>query len=225
MKITLKFLKELSANNNREWFQQNKAKYEASQDEMVAFADSLLTEMNKVDVIATSSGNRSLHRIYRDVRFRKDKTPYKTNRSGFFTRDGAERRGGYYFHISPKETFIMGGFFGSNAEDLLHIRNQISAYSDPLRQVLASDEFKNTFGTLQGEQLKSSPRGFPKDHEEIDLLRYKQFIVRKDFTKKEVLSKGFHVTMAAGLSAMLPFFEVMTDYLTTDLNGEPIFGI
>lgn len=222
METTLNFLKDLSSNNSREWFQTNRVRYEACQNEMVEFADSLIKEMNKVDVIQNPSGKRSIHRIYRDVRFKKDKTPYKTNRSGFLIREGRERRGGYYFHMSPKETFAMGGFFGPNSEDLLHIRNQIAAYSDPIHGVIDSQTFKGFFGELHGTKLKTSPRGFPKDHEEIDLLRYKQFILRKDFTMDHVVSKEFHLMMADAFERMLPFFDVMTDYLTTDLNGEPI---
>lgn len=222
MQTTLTFLTDLSQNNNREWFLTNKPRYEDCQTEMITFADKLLEEMNKVDVIATPSAKKAIHRIYRDVRFKKDKTPYKNNRSGFLTRAGTERRGGYYFHISPLESFVMGGFFNPNAEDLLHIRNQIAEYADPLREVIHSKHFKEMFGQLDGRQLKTAPRGFPKDHEELDLLRYKQFIVRHDFTQKEVLSEDFHQTVASAFAAMLPFFDVMTDYLTTDLNGESL---
>jgi uncharacterized protein (TIGR02453 family) len=222
MKQTLAFLTALDQNNHREWFQANKAGYDASYQEMLAFTAALIGEMGKHDVLEPRSAKQSLFRIHRDVRFSSDKTPYKNNWGGFLKRAGAHRRGGYYFEIGPKASFVMGGFFAPNAADLLHIRNQLALYADPLREVLASEAFKTTFGALRGNQVKSAPRGFPKDHENIDLLRYRQFLVRHDFTRDEVLSEDFPTVMARTFAKMLPFFQVMTDYLTTDLNGESL---
>ena len=170
MRSTFSFLKDLDQNNNREWFQDNKSRYGESHLEMITFADKLLQEMNIHDVIATPSGKKSLYRIYRDVRFGKDKTPYKTNWGGGLKRAGADRRGGYYYQIGLKENFVMGGFFGPNAQDLLHIRNQFAQDASMLRDVIASDRFKSFFGELLGTQLKSSPRGFGIDHPDVDLL-------------------------------------------------------
>ena len=130
MQTTLSFLTKLSNNNNREWFHANKSAYQASHEEMISFADQLLKEMNKHDVIETSTGKKSLNRIYRDVRFKKDKTPYKTHWGGGLYRAGAERRGSYYYHIGLEGSFVMGGFFGPNSQDLLHIRNQLAQYAD-----------------------------------------------------------------------------------------------
>jgi uncharacterized protein (TIGR02453 family) len=221
---TLSFLKQLKQNNNREWFEENKKTYETSQREMIAFADALLTEMNKFDKIETPSGKKSLFRIYRDVRFSKDKQPYKTNRSGSFSRAGAERRGGYYFSIAPGNSMIGGGFYGPNAEDLLLLRQKIEQDADPLRKVLQSKAFKSYFGELQGEQLKTAPKGFDKEDPNIDLLRYKNFYVMHRFSNKEVLADDFVKQAATGLKKLLPFFEVMSMYLTTDLNGESTIG-
>ena len=222
MKTALAFLKDLERNNNREWFQENKSSYDAAHQEMIGFAEALIGEMHQYDVLEPRSAKQSLFRIYRDVRFSKNKAPYKNNWAGFLKRAGAERRGGYYFQLSPKESFVMGGFFGPNAQDLLHIRNQLAQDADPLRDVISSENFKTVFGELRGEQVKTAPRGFPKDHENIDLLKFKQFLVRHDFKNAEVLSKDFSETMAKAFSAMIPFFDVMTDYLTTDLNGESV---
>ena len=172
MKAIFEFLKLLDKNNNRPWFQGNKAKYESSYAEMIDFADNLLGEMNSHDYIETSSGKKSLYRIYRDVRFGKDKTPYKTNWAGGMKRAGAENRGGYYYQVGPKGSFVMGGFFGPNKEDLLHIRKQIDQDSDQLNGILNSTQFKDFFGTLGGSKLKTAPRGFEKDSPNIDLLRY-----------------------------------------------------
>lgn len=219
MQKSLSFLSDLTENNNREWFQDNKPAYEASHEEMIEFADRLLNEMNKHDVIETPTGKKSLFRIYRDVRFSKDKTPYKTHWAGRFRRAGADRRGGYYYHIGPDEAFVMGGFFDPNAQDLLHFRNQIASDADPLRAALQSKGFKETFGELLGEQLKTAPKGFEKDHPEIDLLRYKQYIIRHDFTRKQVNDLNFPKIMSDAFKEIRPFLDCMTEMITTDLNG------
>ena len=114
---------------------------------------------------------------------------------------------------------IAGGFWGPNKDDLLHIRKQISQDPVPLREVINSQKFKNTFGAIEGEQLKTSPKSFDKEDPSIDLLRYKQFILRRDFSETQVLSPDFAKTVSDGFHQMRPFFDYMTDILTTDLNG------
>ena len=218
-KQTFQFLKDLGNHNNREWFKQNKTVYEASKAEMLEFADELIFLMNKNDKIVNESGKKSIYRIHRDVRFSKDKAPYKTYWGGHLSRLGADRRGGYHFQVGPGNSAIMGGFFGPNAEDLLRIRQQIDADPEPLREVLASKVFKGYFGEMVGDQVKTAPKGFKKDNENIDLLRYKQFLLKHDFKNSEVLSRDFVTKLADGLQQMIPFFDVMTSYLTTDLNG------
>lgn len=215
----LDFLQDLQQHNQREWFGANKARYDEALGQMVRFAGALLTEMNKLDVIQTVSGKSSLHRIYRDVRFSKDKRPYKNNFSGRFKRATALRRGGFYFHVQPGESFVGGGFWGPNAQDLKHLRDQLAADDSLLRTVLHSDSFVTVFGELSGEELKTAPRNFSIDHPAIDLIRKKQFLVKKSFTDEEALSVNFHIKMAEAFEAMLPFFDAMTEYLTTDLNG------
>lgn len=221
---TLQFLKDLSKNNNREWFQDNKKRYEASHEEMIEFAEELLRRLNEKDQIETPSGKKSLFRIYRDVRFSKNKEPYKTNRSGSFRRAGADRRGGYYFSIAPGNSMIGGGFYGPSKDDLQHIRQQIEMDAAPLREALAKPSFKKYYGELLGEQLKTAPRGFDPTDPNIDLLRYKSFYVMHSFTDEEVLSSDFVDRVADGLFKLSPFFDAMTDYLTTDLNGESIIA-
>ncbi len=219
---TLNFLQDLKANNQKSWFEQNRDRYEQSQAEMTRFAEEVMRLMAGFDVLETQSGKKSLYRIYRDIRFSKDKTPYKTFRSGYFRRSGAERRGGYVFHIEPENTYISGGFYGPNKEDLRLIRQQIAQDAQPLRSVLAAAPFREYFGKMLGEQLKTAPQGFDKAHPEIDLLRYKQFIIQHDFTNEEVLAADFEEKVAKGFSKMLPFFQAMTEYLTTNLNGESL---
>ncbi len=220
---TFDFLNDLKENNHKEWFQANKKRYEASHAEVIAFADELLSQVNEFDVIETASGKKSLMRIYRDIRFSKDKTPYKSHWAGGFRRAGADRRGGMYFHIQPgNKSMIGGGFWGPNKEDLLLIRNQIASDAQPLRDVLSSEAFTSYFGRMNGEQVKTAPKGFAKDHENIDLLKYKQYLISKTFSDDEVLSADFVGLVAKGFKQMLPFFDCFTDYLTTTLNGESI---
>lgn len=220
--LTFDFLRDLARNNYKDWFDENKVRYEHSKSELVNFAENLIQAVSQYDQISTSSGKKCLYRIFRDVRFSKDKTPYKTHWSGGLARATAYRRGGFYFQIEPGATFIGGGFWGPNSEDLLHLRKQIEADAAPLRKVLESKTFKSTWGELHGDKVKTAPKGFSKEHENIDLLRHKSFIVRHDFTDKEVLSPDFVDKITSAYFDILPFFDVMTQYLTTNLNGENI---
>lgn len=219
---TFTFLKNLKENNNKDWFDANKSEYQKQFESMIFFADGLLQRMNTHDVIETSSGKKSLHRIYRDTRFSKEKTPYKNNWSGGFSRATKERRGGYYYHIEPGNTFVAGGFFGPNAEDLKRIRDEISRDSSELRGILSSKEFKTNFGTLEGDQLKTAPKGFSVDDEAIDLLRFKQFLLIKKFKDKEVLDPTFIDEANHAFKNMRAFFDYMSEILTTDGNGNPL---
>src|ERR1700741_3620843 len=216
---SLDFLKAIKKNNDRDWFAKNKNKYLAELEHVTEFADALLIEMNKHDHIETPSGKKSLHRIYRDTRFSKNKTPYKTNWSGSFVRATKKLRGGYYFHIEVGNSFVGGGFWGPNPDDLKRIRDEFDMNGKAFRKILNSKSFKETFGTLQGEQLKTAPQGFEKDNPKIDLLRYKQFIIGKKFTDKEVLSEDFLKQVNDTFKKMRPFLDYMSEALTTDLNG------
>ncbi|WP_031530379.1 DUF2461 domain-containing protein [Dyadobacter crusticola] len=215
----LEFLRKLRDNNNRDWFNAHKNEYLEQLAYIEAFAEALLGEMNKHDVIETVSGKKSLQRIYRDTRFSQDKTPYKTNWSGGFTRATAQRRGGYYFHIEPGNSFVAGGFWAPEPRYMKLIRDDISFDPTPLRQIISSKEFVNTFGSLQGEQLKTTPKGFDPSDEAIDLLRYKQFLLQRRFTDKEVLSPGFLQEANQTYMRMRPFFDYMSEVLTSNADG------
>lgn len=213
------FLLALKKNNHRDWFNAHKTTFQKEQEQVELFAEALLRELNKHDVIETPSGKKSLHRIYRDIRFSNDKTPYKTNWSGNFKRATKYRRGGYYFHLEPGNSYIAGGFWAPNAPDMKRIRDDIAFDAAPLRKILKSKAFTTTFGTLKGEQLKTAPRGFEAENEAIDLLRYKQFLLIRKFTDKEVLSAGFLKEASQTFKNMRPFFDYMSEVLTTDTNG------
>ncbi len=221
-KANFNFLAKLKKNNDRDWFNANKEEYLEQHQNVIDFADGLLLEMNKHDNIETVSGKKSLFRIYRDVRFSKNKAPYKTHWAGGFKRATKQLRGGYYFHIEKGNTMVGGGFWQPNKEDLLRIREDIATDASGLRKVINSKSFKDTFGTLDGEQLKTSPKGFDKEHPDVDLLRYKQFIISKKFTDKEVLSPDFAKKVSDTFKKMRPFFDYMSESVTTDANGASI---
>lgn len=217
------FLKKLKENNNRDWFTENKALYTAQHEELISFADVLLQKISQHDSIETPTGKKSLYRIYRDVRFSKNKAPYKLNWAGGFKRATKHLRGGYYFHIEPgNKSMVAGGFWGPNKDDLARIREELAMDPTELRSILAEKNFVKHFETLKGEQLKSAPKGYPKDHSSIDLLRFKQYIFFKSFTDKEVLREDFADQLNASFKAMRPFLDYMSDVLTSDSNGTPI---
>jgi uncharacterized protein (TIGR02453 family) len=220
---SLDFLKRLKKNNNRPWFTAHKEQYLEALNNLETFAEALLTALNSHDLIETPSGKKSLHRIYRDTRFSSDKTPYKSNWSGRFTRATAARRGGYYFHIESGNSYIAGGFWGPNAQDIKRIRDEIAFDAAPLRKILNSKSLVSTFGELKGEQLKTAPKGFDITNEGIDLLRFKQFLLIKHFTDEEVLDASFVTQAAQTFKNMRPFFDYMSEVLTTDVNGVGVY--
>jgi uncharacterized protein (TIGR02453 family) len=218
-KSSLDFLNLIKKNNNRDWFNAHKDEFLKEQEHVERFAHELLMELNAHDSIETASGKKSLHRIYRDIRFSKEKTPYKTNWSGNFKRATKQRRGGYYFHIEPYNSFIAGGFWGPSNEDLKRIRDDFEFDDNPIRKILKNNKFISTFGTLQGEQLKTTPKGFDSDSKAIDLLRYKQFLLIRRFTDKDVLDPSFLKEANETFKNMRPFFDYMSEILSADING------
>jgi uncharacterized protein (TIGR02453 family) len=215
----LEFLKQIKKNNNRDWFNKKKEHYLKELENIERFADALLSEMNKHDVIETPTGKKSLHRIYRDIRFSKDKTPYNTHWGGSFTRATKKRRGSYYFHFEPGNSFVSGGFWGPEPADLKRIRDEFAYDDKPFRKILKSKSFVNMFGTLKGEQIKTTPKGFDPNDPAIDLLRYKQFRLVRTFDDKEVLAPDFLKKVNETFHAMRPFLDYMSEVLTTDVNG------
>ncbi len=222
-KKTLSFLKDLKSHNDRDWFNDQKDRYTSAHENMIEFASALIQEMGKHDELVPMSGKQSLFRIYRDVRFSKDKSPYKTAFAGRMKRASKMRRGGYYYHIEPGNTVIAGGFWGPDSKDIKRIREEIAVDSTPLRNIITDKNFKKYFGELSGHQLKSAPQGYSKSHPDIDLLRYKQFLlVRTIEDDKLVTSDLFLQEMTNTYLQMRPFFDYMSLILTTDANGEVI---
>ena len=217
---TLKFLKDLSNNNNRDWFEAHKPTYLAAHKNMCAFVDELIYEMNKHDELDNTSGKKSLFRIYNDVRFSKDKSPYKARFAFTFSRSTKLKRGGYYCNLKPGGSFVGCGYFGPNAQDLYRLRQDIDLNYHHWNKLLKSKAIAGTFGPLQGDAVLTAPRGFDKNHPGIALLRHKQFIFRHYFTDEEVTSPGFLNLVNKTFKAVRPFFDYTSEVLTTDLNGE-----
>lgn len=218
-KSTFEFLNDLKKHNNRDWFNRKKDRYLVELGHMVVFAHNLLKLMRTHDELENTSGKSTLFRIYKDVRFSKDKSPYKTSWSGAFKRASKKRRGGYYFHLEPGNSFAAGGFFGPNADDLKRIRMDIDRNQEDWEKILSTKKIKGTFGKLGGEKLITAPQGYAKDHPAIELLRHKSFVLKHNFTDKEVLSADFPKLLNNTFKNLRPFFDYMSDVLTTDLNG------
>lgn len=218
-KAELDFLSELEKNNNRDWFTENKKRFENHQKVIKTFFQEINEEFGKQDSIE----KMQIHRIYRDIRFSKNKTPYKINFSVSFDRTKPHLRGGYYLHIQPGGSFVGGGFWEPNAEDLNRIRKEFEMDDEEIRAIIADANFKKFFGELKGEELKTAPKGFDKTHPAIDLIRKKQYLISRSFTDKEVTSENFKTEVLATFNAMRPFFDYMSDVLGTNLNGESLY--
>jgi len=213
-----KFFSSLRENNNRAWFEQHKPEFKDLESEVKEFCVQLFDQINLHD----SLEGWKLMRIYRDVRFSKNKTPYKTNFGIAFRRAQPNARGSYYLHISPEDCFLACGFWGPEPKDLLRIRKELGVSGDEFREILNEPSFKSTWGELVGEELKSAPRGFDKQHPEIDLIRKKQFLFMIRFEDNEVEKNDFSERVNSALQEVRPFVDFMSDVLTTDLNGESL---
>lgn len=193
MEKVLQFLRELSANNNREWFEANKKRYEESRDKVLFVTDVLLNEIRKFDTeIPVMDPKKCMFRIYRDVRFSKDKQPYKTNFGSFIAKGGRKSESaGYYFHIEPEGSFMGGGVYMPQGESLKAIRQHISRFPEEFLEITSHPDFKAFFPEMYDHQLKTAPKGFPKDHTYIHLLRYKSYVFTVPVTDNELTSGNF----------------------------------
>lgn len=181
---TLVFLKDLAGNNDREWFTTNKERYLAAKADAERMAGALIRETAAFDPpVAGLAPRNCLFRIYRDVRFSKDKSPYKTHLGLWLSPSGRNSGGpGYYLHIEPGASFLAGGYWMPPADHLKAIRQEIDYNGAELRRLMASASFRKYFGEFDRESaLKTAPQGYPKDHPEIELLRLKSFTLSHSF--------------------------------------------
>lgn len=210
------FLKELKQNNNREWMQDNKKRHLANEKMLKEFYSGIEKGLNETDKIAKIK----IFRINRDLRFTPNKTPYNVHRSASFSRAGQHRRGGYYLRLEPGNSMVAGGFFNPEPKDLRRIRKEFEMDSSEIREILNNSKFKKSFkGFTTESAVKTAPRGFDKDHENIDLIRLNKFVLRHHFTDEEVASENFLESVLKQYELLRPFFDYMSSVLTTDLNG------
>lgn len=219
-KEVIRFLKELKANNNRDWFAEHKKRFKDVEASAKGFYSALNDRLNDHDEIE----KLKMFRIYRDVRFSKDKSPYQPHFAGSFSRAGAHRRGGYYLRVRPGESFIAVGFWQPNPKDLMRIRKEFENDATEFRKIIEDRNFKKIWGQLEGEEVKTAPKGFDKNHPNIDLIRKKAFVFVRNFTDKEVLAPDFIETVDNSYKAIRSYFDYMSDVLTTDLNGESLLN-
>ena len=213
------FLKALAKNNNREWFAENKPEFKVYEAAAKLYFQAVLEKLNITDDIEAYK----MMRIYRDVRFSKDKTPYKARFAGSFKRSSERLRGGYFLNLEPGNCVVGGGFYGPNPADLLRIRKEFELDASEINEILSDKNFKKVFPNgIQGDGVKTAPKGFDKSNEAIELIRKKQFYVMKSFTDAEMTSDKFVDEVVKVFVTLRPFFDYMSEVLITNLNGESI---
>lgn len=218
LNICLDFLNDLKKNNNREWFQQNKPSYESAREVFLHFVEILVSEIQNIDPeIGAVIPSKTLYRIYRDVRFSKDKSPYKTNFGAHIVKDGKKSgNAGYYFHLEPGGTFIAGGVYQPMPDSLKMVRTEIFENPDEFRAIIESPQFRKNFNELWGDKLKTAPKGFPKDFPDIDLLKYKSYIVAKNLSDTSLSGNKLITELKEILQSLYP----LNRFLNYILSGE-----
>ncbi|HTF19248.1 MAG TPA: DUF2461 domain-containing protein [Chryseolinea sp.] len=213
----LKFLKALARNNNREWFDKHKDNYLQLKGEFEVFVGDVLTDMTAFDPsLAGLDPKRLTYRIYRDVRFSKDKTPYKTNVSAAISAGGKTMgTPGYYFQLEPGgKSFVAAGLYMPQAETLSKIRQEIDYNGDRLQKILKEPKFRKLYaGFWTGDALKSVPKGYAKEHPQIELLRLKSFLVEHAFSDEETNSKTFRKKLVDSMRIAQPLIEFLKEGL------------
>jgi uncharacterized protein (TIGR02453 family) len=209
------FLTTLAENNNRPWFEANKKWYESARKEAEQIFDRCIDAIRPVEDFGDLAAKKAMFRIYRDVRFSKNKDPYKKNFSAMLAKGGKKEMTsiGFYVHFQPGENFMAAGIYEPSAEQLAKIRQEIDYNPQPLKDIIFEPEFVKMFGKMEGNQLKTTPKGYPKDHPEIELLRFNQFYFSCPFTDQEVLAADFPAKLAEACKMIRPFLEYMNQAL------------
>ncbi len=203
----LEFLRDLERHNDREWFEAQRARYEAARAVFLELAGELIDAFGPVDDLGGVTVKECAFRINRDVRFSKDKSPYKTVMSAVLGRAG--RKSGvrsYYFHIeSEGRSFLAGGLYAPSGEELGAVRQALAEDARPFKKIIGAPGFVREFGSLGGDSLKTAPQGYPKDHPDIELLRRKQFLVQHPMSDEDILSEELIDHALRVYKAMKPF--------------------
>jgi uncharacterized protein (TIGR02453 family) len=207
---TFQFLKDLQANNDRDWFNDHKPHYLSAKEEFEDFIDALIAEIGQFDPsISHFKAKDCVFRIYRDVRFSKDKSPYKTHFGAHITsaprKSEIHSRAGYYIHLQPGASMLGGGAYLPESKWLRAIREKIYSETDLFKSILNDQSFKKYFGQIEGEKLVKAPKDFPADHPDIELLKQKSFLATHQLKDKDVLSSGFLNHSGKVFQALYPF--------------------
>lgn len=207
MNSIIPFLTKLSANNNKEWFENNKKEYQQAKQEMEILVQEVIEKVSEFDpAIAGQEAKKCVFRIYRDVRFSKNKDPYKTNMGGFIVPGGKKSgKAGYYLHLEPGASFIAGGIYMPESALLKKTREEILYHIDEFKTIIHSPQFKSAFGEIHGEKLKRPPKDFPADFEDIELLKFKSYAVLHPVSNEQVMADGF-------VEKVVDVFKKMKDF-------------
>lgn len=204
---TLQFLREVKDNNNREWFSTQKNRYTAARDNIGKWLSELIALMKQSDDRILTNPPRGVGRIYRDIRFSPDKTPYRTYLGAMIFRAPQDRNCEFYIHFEPGNIFAGGGIYMPDTAQLKLIRDDLSYSTKELEKIIKQPDFKKYFGEIVGEKLQRAPKGYSPDHPAIEWLRFKQFLVLCSFTDRQVLQKNFQEEVYKTFQAARPFFD------------------
>jgi uncharacterized protein (TIGR02453 family) len=210
----LQFLRSLKRNNNREWFLKHKSIYEGHvKQPMSELIDALAAQFQRFAPEMLASQKVSSYRIYRDTRFSKDKSPYKTHAAAVFPRSGLSKHegAGFYLHIDPGELLIAGGLYMPLPEDLNSVRLYIAENPESFLEIVEGRVFSKAFGKMEGEQLSRVPRGFSAEHPAVEYLKYKQFLASRTFPADTATTPRFFKLVVETFEAMLPFIRFLNE--------------
>jgi uncharacterized protein (TIGR02453 family) len=207
----LRFLADLKQNNHKPWFDAHRADYEAARTAFEELVDDIIDEFRQSDQLEALRARNCTARIYRDMRFSKDKSPYKTNLAAMVAAGGWRTDGfGYYVSLEPGgQSMTAGGLYDPTPEQFERFRRAIARDSAEFKAICAAPEFRDLLGEVVGERLKTAPKGYERDHPEIDLLRLKQVYVQRSFSDAEVLAPGFAGEIIRTCHAMRPFLDYL----------------
>lgn len=214
-KETVDFLKKLDKNNDRDWFNAHKTAFQEANDNVIAVTGELIARIAKFDPSVAGLDPKScVFRIYRDVRFSKDKSPYKTNLGAFIAPGGKKGLApGYYFHIQPAMFFAAAGKHMPDASETLKVRNAIVSKTKEFLKIIDNKTFKKRFGDLDGDSLSRPPKGFSADSPAIEYLKLKSFTVSENFTVAEATSKDYPKLLAESFKAAFPLVSFLREAL------------
>ncbi len=211
----LSFLADLSQHNNKPWFEEHRPAYEKARVTYESFTNLLIDEFRVPDGLGNLSAKDCVSRIYRDIRFSIDKSPYKTNWWAVIAPGGKKStRMGYYVSLQPGgQSIVAGGIYDPTTQQLYRFRQAMDEDATEFKQIAHARDFVDYFGGVEGEKLKTAPQGYDRSHPEIELLKLKQIIAVRYFQDQEVLAEDFPVKVIAGCRAMRPFLDYLDDIL------------